>query len=134
MLGAVQIIALTIAYESANQSNIGMEAVASTIWNRSETKSTLDLAMICIQSKQFSCWNGHWPDQNDINYWHESGQPNMMAYRRALEIAISMVYGTFKPVHDATNYHTIKVNPAWANSMARVCRIGDHIFYKQREV
>lgn len=133
MLGCAQILALTIAYESANQGNVGMEAVASTIWNRSQSHSSLEMAMLCIEPKQFSCWNNHNPSMEDINYWHESGQPNMFAYRRALEIAISMIYGTFKPIHQATHYHTVSVKPDWASSMQVICRMGLHIFYKERE-
>lgn len=133
-LGAAQILALTIAYESANQGNIGMESVASVIWNRAEHKTPMEFAMLCLEPRQFSCWNGHNPNQADINYWHGSGQPNMEAYRRALEIAISMVYGTFKPTLAAKYYARFDCKKAWMDNVQMVCRIGEHIFYQDKEV
>ena len=132
MLGAAQVLALTIAYESANQGNIGMESVASVIWNRAESHSALEMAMLCIHPKQFSCWNGHQPSMQDINYWHNSGQPNLFAYKRALEIAISMIYGTFKPVIDAKYYARYDCKKAWMDNLQVLCRIGDHVFYGEK--
>ncbi len=35
-------------------------------------------------------------------------------------------------VGSATHYHATYVHPAWARSMKRVARIGDHIFYRTR--
>ena len=130
MLGAAQVLALTMCYEAANQGRDGLMGVASTIWNRSEHKSALELAMICVENKQFSCWNSHWPDMSDIVYWQKDA-PSIAVYEQAKEIAVSMIYGTFRPTIDATHYHRYDAQPAWSNSMVRVTQIKDHVFFKE---
>lgn len=130
MLSAAQIIALTIFCESANQGEHGMQAVASVIWNRAKVKNAMELAAVCTTRKQFSCWDSHYPDYDDIAKATKD-EPSMAAYTRAKEIAVSMVNGTFKPCIEATHYHRFDIAPWWSSALARVCRIGDHVFLKE---
>ena len=57
---------------------------------------------------------------------------NRLAWRRTKTIAKLVLNGTLKEEKtiDATHYHTVDVRPYWADSLVRIGRIGNHIFYK----
>jgi hypothetical protein len=55
------------------------------------------------------------------------------SWNRAMLIAQSVLatdYGYLSDVGDATHYHATYVRPRWARTMAKVERVGRHIFYR----
>ena len=58
---------------------------------------------------------------------------NRRAWRRAKTIAKLVMNGTIKEERTigATHYHNTSVHPYWADSLVRLGRIGNHIFYKE---
>jgi spore germination cell wall hydrolase CwlJ-like protein len=97
-----------------------MEAVNEVIRNRA-TKRKLTTRQVCLQRKQFSCWN--------------SGKIEQLLAKAKrhprFNEALAIVNG--KPTNytgGADHYHADYCNPYWTSSMKKTCIIGKHIFYK----
>lgn len=123
----IEIIAKTLYAEARGEGENGIRAVATVIWNRSKIrKTTFD--KICLQPKQFSCWN----NSNDIT----TTEPDI--YEVCVQIADEMVSELFeeyefKNIHP-TNYITVKLYysnkcPNWARGQIGEV-VGNHIFFE----
>ena len=108
-----EIVTATLILEAGGEHAEGaMQAVHEVILNRA-VKRRLTSKQVCLQRKQFSCWNSGkiatlLAKAKRHPRWHE-----------ALTI-----------VHSADHYHADYCNPYWASSMQKTCKIGRHIFYK----
>jgi spore germination cell wall hydrolase CwlJ-like protein len=97
-----------------------MEAVNEVIRNRA-AKRKLTTRQVCLQRKQFSCWNSGRIDQ-------------LLAKAKRhprFNEALAIVNG--KPTNytgGADHYHADYCNPYWASSLKKTCTIGKHLFYK----
>ena len=117
-----EIVAATLILEAGGEYDKGsMEAVYEVIHNRS-VKRNKSYDEICLQKKQFSCWN----DKNiDNNIKKASQHPR---WDEAIKITNK------KPITNYTkgadHYHADYVNPYWAKSLVNTTKIGRHIFYK----
>jgi len=124
-------MARTLFGEARGEPTQGKEAVASVILNRSRSgRYPSNIADVCLQSFQFSCWN-----KNDPN------RPKMLALKpksdknfdECLAAADRVIRGLVPDRTDgALHYHTKSVKPKWvaASPKARISAIiGNHIFY-----
>ena len=118
---ASEIVAATLILEAGGEYSTGsMEAVNEVIRNRA-AKRKLTTRQVCLQRKQFSCWNSGKIDQ-------------LLAKAKRhprFNEALAIVNG--KPTNytgGADHYHADYCNPYWTSSMKKTCIIGKHIFYK----
>lgn len=119
-----RVIALTLYLEAGNQDTVGKECVASVIWNRAGGDPK-KLVAVCLAKKQFSCWNKRRPASVKVK--------TNVSYRICELIAKDMVRGTFCVPYrmlGVNYYHEKSVHPDWGNPTKRVCREGDHLFYR----
>lgn len=129
---ALLIVAKTLWAEAAGEGRIGMEAVASVIGNRKrlQWRQKRDEAEVCLDHKQFSCWNTGSPLLTKMERVQRQPDP---AWHEALDIAGQLLAGRLADCTDgATHYHasTMRRLPQWARD-ARPCRsIGRHLFYR----
>jgi spore germination cell wall hydrolase CwlJ-like protein len=118
---ASEIVAATLILEAGGEYSTGsMEAVNEVIRNRA-AKRKLTTRQVCLQRKQFSCWN--------------SGRIEQLLAKAKrhprFNEALAIVNG--KPTNytgGADHYHADYCNPYWTSSMKKTCIIGKHIFYK----
>jgi spore germination cell wall hydrolase CwlJ-like protein len=118
---ASEIVAATLILEAGGEYATGsMEAVNEVIRNRA-AKRKLTTRQVCLQRKQFSCWN--------------SGRIEQLLAKAKrhprFNEALAIVNG--KPTNytgGADHYHADYCNPYWTSSMKKTCIIGKHIFYK----
>lgn len=137
-----EILARTLFGEARNQSTRGMEAVAHVVLNRlavSKQKTIFwwgnTIEEICLHPKQFSCWNYSDPNRERIL----SVTSDDPVFKIALEIAEDACAGLliFDPTKGATHYYNpsaVQFSPAWAVKEIPLKVIGDHNFYRPREV
>lgn len=117
--------------EVANVGIIGLEAVASVIWNRWKSSPTYfgnTPRDVCLKPYQFSCWNKSDPNLKVLL------EPNIndgtyALCRRVAEAYLSG-YGD-DVVKGADHYHAVwMTTPSWALGKNPVVDIGIHRFYR----
>ena len=137
-----KILARTMYGEARNQGWKGMEAVALVILNRlavSKQKKIYwwgnSIEEICLSPSQFTCWK--YDDANRKRISVATIEDEI--FEIALEIAEDAVSGLL--IHDRTNGAThyynpaaVQFSPAWAIGESPLVIIGDHHFYRPREV
>jgi len=118
---ASEIVAATLILEAGGEYSIGsMEAVNEVIRNRA-AKRKLTTRQVCLQRKQFSCWNSGRIEQL------------LAKAKRHPRFSEAMAIVTGAPTNytgGADHYHADYCNPYWASSLKKTCVIGKHIFYK----
>ncbi len=133
----IDILARTIFGEARGEPVRGKEAVACVVLNRVRRARVRggywwggDIQSVCLKPWQFSCWNDNDPNRAKIlkvDRTHRVFQTCLRVARRALA-------GTLKdPTHGATHYHTLNVEPPWAQGRAACVIIGRHRFYNDVE-
>ena len=116
-----ELVACTLILEAGGEyANGSMEAVNEVIQNRA-VKRKLTPKQVCLQRKQFSCWNS-----GNIEGLIIKAQAHPR-YKEALAIAEG---APTKLTDGADHYHADYVKPYWAKSLNKTCKIGRHIFYK----
>ncbi len=121
----VEVVASTIYHEARGEGIVGMDAVASVIYNRAHQPrwKKLGLAGVCLQKKQFSCHNKGFL----------SAKPKTVAdkkaYKYCKELANKMINGSFKStVGNANHYCTLKCNVYWKSQLKNTIVVKNHIF------
>lgn len=114
------IVVATIILEAGGEYHVGaLEGVYEVIINRSK-KRKMTPAQVCLQRKQFSCWN--------------SGNiAQLMAKAKEHPrwvIAQNILGKETNYTNGADHYHADYVSPYWKDSMTETVKIGRHIFYK----
>jgi spore germination cell wall hydrolase CwlJ-like protein len=118
---STEIVTATLILEAGGEYAEGaMEAVHEVILNRA-AKRGLTAKQVCLQPKQFSCWNSGRIDQLIAKAkrhprWGEA-------------LAITQSPAT-NYTGGADHYHADYCNPYWAKSLTRTTKIGRHIFYQ----
>jgi len=120
-VNASEIVAATLILEAGGEYATGsMEAVNEVIRNRA-AKRKLTTRQVCLQRKQFSCWNSGRIDQL---------LAKAKRHPRFSE-ALAIVNGaSTNYTGGADHYHADYCNPYWASALKKTCTIGKHLFYK----
>lgn len=128
------ILAITLYGEARGEPIEGKVGVGNVILNRFKDKRwPKTIAEVCIQPKQFSCWN-----ENDPNFpklheklWMLKGIDKDMAWRECLWVAGGILRSyLIDNTKGANHYHTISVNPSWDDKMELTAVIGRHQFFR----
>jgi spore germination cell wall hydrolase CwlJ-like protein len=121
-VSATEIVATTLIAEAGGERDFrAMSAVAEVIYNRSISRK-LSPMQVCLQRKQFSCWNG-----KDVEAEINKAKKHKK-WSNALKIAQNL--GSTNYTKNAQFYHTIQINPSWNKKMLATVTIENHIFYK----
>jgi spore germination cell wall hydrolase CwlJ-like protein len=121
-VSATEIVATTLIAEAGGERDFrAMSAVAEVIYNRSLARK-LSPMQVCLQRKQFSCWNG-----KDVQSEIDKAKKHKK-WPNALKIAQNL--GSTNYTKNAQFYHTTKINPSWNKKMLATVTIENHIFYK----
>lgn len=126
----IECLALNIYHESRDQDDVGQVAVGFVTLNR--VKSRRYPNTICGVVKQ-----GYKPGRRDCHFsWYCDGKSDIptepRAWKKAQAIAAMVLHNhdyISDPTNGATHYHTLQVEPWWANKLSYNGTIGDHIFY-----
>ena len=121
------IVARTIFREARGDGTNGMYAVACVIQERA-IKRRLRPREVCLQPKQFSCWNK--ATSTDLEY-RSIGDSGLARYANALAakiIANERLDRSF--VGYADYYCEVSLNPKWTIGRKPVAVVGGHKFYK----
>jgi N-acetylmuramoyl-L-alanine amidase len=115
------IIASTLILEAGGEYAPGaMEAVNEVICTRA-WKRNFTRRQVCLQRKQFSCWNS-----GNIDKLVAKAKKHPR-YTEALAIVGAKITNH---TAGADHYHADYCSPYWAPSMQVTATIGRHIFYK----
>ena len=116
-----EVVAATLILEAGGEYATGaMEAVMEVVRNRA-SKRKLSLRAVCLQKWQFSCWNGA-----DV----AAGIAKAKRHPR-WDVAMAIITAPATNFTDgADHYHTLRVEPYWAQHLEATVIIGNHIFYK----
>lgn len=119
-----EVIALTLLMESRGEGVLGIDAVSRNIQNRSAIRH-LSLKQVCLQPKQYSCWNKGITHSKAVELFYGSQGLH------CLNLADKMISGTLtdSKIGNAEYYHAKGCSPKWAKSMVLVATIGNHLFY-----
>lgn len=133
------VIALTLLGEARGEGYSGMYAVASTIAQRSINRK-ITPKQVCLQYKQFSCWNNTNKEVKDLKYLFDENKDNT---KMAMFLAANIKGLNKSWIGNADHYHNNKIKrPSWSYKYTVVKGkkiktpikptkiIGNHIFYK----
>ena len=117
-----EIVALTILGEARGESPQGQLAIGCIIKQRAANRG-LTYDQVCLQRKQFSCWNGK--TKADLEHMLKLPQAKL-----AMWIAHNIHRLDTAKIGHADHYHADYVDPDWADAAKVTVKIGRHIFYK----
>lgn len=127
----IKCMALNNYYEAATEGIHGMRAVSQVVMNRIEETGFPSTACGVIYQKTSGTCQFSWVCSKSL--------PKLDTESKAWEdavIAAKQTYVDGHSVHGLENalfYHATYVKPRW-KKLVRVKKVGDHIFYKKREV
>ena len=116
------VVALTILAEARGEGQTGMYAVAAVIKQRALNRR-LTPTQVCLQRKQFSCWNGKRVDARLL-------KTPQAKYAMMLASNIQRVNTAWSGYAD--HYHNKRITPYWAKGKRPIGIIKNHVFYKLR--
>lgn len=117
------VLALCVWREARGETPKGKRLVAQTIENRVQDKRWPDSYVgVITQKSQFSSFN---PDDPNAIKFPGEDDPSWAS----CVMAADAVLETSEPFTDATHYHTVAVNPKWADPSKIVAKEGAHVFY-----
>jgi hypothetical protein len=120
-------MAQAIYFEARSESQVGQEAVAQVVMNR--TRLPQYPASVCGVVYQ----GGERATGCQFTFVCDGSlrEPsNMEAWGRAVDIARKVLAGyVCKPALEATHYHAAWMTPYWAGSLTRIRQIGGQVFY-----
>ena len=125
---ALQCLSAAVYYEAASQDDDGEAAVAQVVLNR--VRHPLFPKTVCGvvfqgSTKTTGCQFTFTCDGS------LSRIPSADGWARAQRIAARALKGyVFKPVGEATHYHTMWVVPYWSPTLVKLTQVGAHIFYR----
>ena len=132
-------LASNIYWESRNQSLGGKLAVGQVVLNRVEDKKFPE--NICEVVKQTKYYPSGKINLHDCQFsWYCDGKSDIprkneeLHYEEAFELAVGLIED--RPIditEGSTHYHNDKVMPYWADSLERITRIDNHIFYTEKK-
>ncbi len=124
---AARIVSYTLYAEARGEPFKGKLAVAAVIQTRARLAGS-SLVGICLQTKQFSCWN----ELSAVPKYYTTGeglQPaDIQARSDCYSIAWVLLSSSRKWQYLTHFYNPAKVTPSWAASMRGKKAIGNHVF------
>lgn len=133
----IETLAKTIFGEARGESLSGQEAVASVVLNRVAFSRKHggywwgnDIASVCRQPYQFSCWNKNDPNARVLDVVDESTPGYVICKRIARRAAAGLLKDQ---TAGATHYHVKKLRPQWSIGKIPCAEIGRHVFYNNIE-
>jgi N-acetylmuramoyl-L-alanine amidase len=127
-----ELLARCIWGEARSESIEGKLAVAHVVLNRVKAQSYYGRTVkeVMLKPWQFSCFNENDPNLAKI-LGLKTDNPGL-AYCQAVA-DMALLSHSQDPTGGATHYHTTSIKPSWANSsqMTFLCRIGNHLFYRE---
>ncbi len=122
----MDILIKTVVGESRGENMKGMQAVAEVILNRvRDDRFPSTVSEVCLQPKQFSCWNKRDHNRSKIN-----GLSSQSRFYRMAKLAVNKaLYERRVLPENVTHFHTRAVSPGWAQGKKPVARIKQHVFY-----
>lgn len=123
----LEVLARTLYGEARAFDEIDAAAIACVVLNRVEYRNWPGTAReVCLQPKQFSCWNETDPNRTRILLVERGHQ----WFDRCWEIAADALAGKIKdPTRSSTHYHTRAVHPSWSKGKTPVYETQGHIFF-----
>jgi spore germination cell wall hydrolase CwlJ-like protein len=125
-------LALTVYFEARGEPAPGRSAVAHVVMNRvADSRFPRSVCGVVRQGgdrTRFGCQFTWWCDGR-------SDRPRDLAqWYTALAIALNVYCGdSSDPTSGALWYHATYVSPAWRHQLVRITRIGQHVFYGERQ-
>lgn len=128
----VDIMARTIYGEARGESVNGRIAVGWVIRNRAQRSPKYNwsdnIASVCMQKYQFSCWNENDPNRGKLL----SVEKSDTLFSECLEIAAKVLEGQLPDKSNgADHYYADYIDPPnWSNENKLVAQIGVHLFFR----
>ena len=125
----VDVLARTLWGEARGERSQGRQAVACVILNRVARPGwPNDVAQVCLQPWQFSCWNDDDPNRDKLQAV-DADDPQFADALRVAKLAIAG--DLFDITEGADHYHATSIDPpSWVKGAKPSATIGDHVFYK----
>lgn len=123
----IDILARTLYGEAESGSVLDAEAIANVVLNRVKYPNwPNNIADVCLQPWQFSCWN-----QNDPNRDRIMKAKGGKWFQKCCQIAEDAAKGVLDdPTDQSTHYHTHAMGkPKWARKHEPVYNTPSHAFY-----
>lgn len=127
------VLAKTLWGEARGEGKAGMRAVAAVVLNRLRVRyrGCDSVAAVCLDPKQFSCWNG---DDVNLPLMQRLGATPDLDYQNALDIAAQAMAGqvpdpTLNSKHYVATTLPAAAMPTWLRGKAPAVVIGRHAFY-----
>lgn len=115
----VHCLAVNVYHEARGEPRLGQVAVAEVTMNRVAAPQFPDSVCGVVHQQAAFSWT-----------LNDASTPGGRAWKRALEVAVSVYDGEHSPVVPGSlHYHARGVEPAWARTSEPIKRIGRHIFY-----
>ncbi len=131
-------LAQNMYFEAGNQPKAGKIAVSQVVINRTQHMNyPSDICGVVYQAKWRENWKGNMmPIRNQCQFsWFCDGKSDdpedSKTWVQCLTLARDILQGAYGDITEgATHYHSIYVNPYWADSLNETVIINEHIFYK----
>lgn len=131
-------LAQNIYFEAGNQPLAGKIAVSQVVLNRLEHNSYPGTVCgVIYDAKYVENWRGNMvPRRNQCQFsWFCDGKSDepldTKTWMESLTVARDVMDGFYGDITEgATHYHSVYVNPYWADSLNETVVINEHIFYK----
>lgn len=133
---ALYVMALTMWGEARRHGQQGMRAIGHVILNRARANRPMfgnGIVGVALKRKQFSCWNKGDPNRQAMQNIASlpEGSPDHRRWEEAKKIAREIITGqSHDPTGGALFYHTLDVDPAWAQGIEPIKMVADHVFYR----
>lgn len=104
-------------------------AVANVVFNRTKRKSFWggSIRDICLQPKQFSCWNAQDPNYAPL----KKVMRGEMVFDLCWNVAQNVLEEKWPDLtKGADHYHALSVAPFWALGRKPLLTLGNHVFYQ----
>lgn len=126
----LELLSFCIWGEARGEPIAGKLAVAHVVLNRVNARSWYGrtIGEVILKPLQFSCFNADNPNLPKI-LGLSASDPNLTFCSAIAELTISRL--TKDPTSGATHYHAAGCRPSWAEKLVFLCRIGDHLFYRE---
>ena len=131
-------LAQNMYFEAGNQPLAGKIAVSQVVINRTKHMNyPTDICGVVYQAKCKENWKGNlMPVRHQCQFsWFCDGKSDepedSKTWVQCLTLARNILQGAYGDITEgATHYHSVYVNPYWADSLNETVIINEHIFYK----